>query len=313
LRKGGREMKNLLKVLGLSLAILLFSSQLTFAINLNSVGERNYLGNKLFKVEVLNKHVNLNKAEVVKAQVKTSADCLFTVKIFKKNKNKAVWSDSFSGEKTLVWDGRDESGNLVSNGEYVIAIKGEKKGVSESEVFSVEVNNNGEVKKEGMDLGLALTELQLTSTDLSREENSVEPVTELAVNYSGAFVAAIEGRVASRFTPQVSGKLALLRLGFSGENIKIYLREDDGGKPGEIIATFDYPSVNDYPYITLKEIDVSQSSVYLEAGKSYWIEGPGVALYSDSLGVTYDWSPWFGVWYNTGWSYPFAMEIYVQK
>ncbi len=304
-------MKNWLKVLGLSLAILLFSSQLTFAVNLPSVGERNYLGNKLFKVEVLNKHVNLNKAELVKAQVRTSADCLFTVKIFKKNKNKAVWSDSFSGEKTLVWDGRNKSGNLVSNGVYIIAIKGEKKDLSISEVFSVEVNNNGEIKKEGI-LDLALTELQL-STDLSAEGNLVEPVTELAVNYPETFVAAIEGRVASCFTPQVSGKLALLRLGFSGEDIKIYLREDDGGKPGEIIAMFDYPSVNDYPYITLKEIDVSQSSVYLEAGKSYWIEGPGVALYSCFLGVTYDWSPWFGVWYSTGWSYPFAMEIYVQK
>jgi hypothetical protein len=309
--------KKLAKVLGLSLAILFFSIQIAVAatqLNGSEItvpGKKSYVQNHLFKIKILSQKVNLRKAEVVRAEIE--GDCLFRVKVFRKNRGEPVWVESFKGVKSFIWNGKDSSGKLVSNGEYLVLVEGERGGLNVSEVFSVEVNNNREGREAGeVSMALTPTETPLASVELS-EGSLTESEPEVAVSYPGAFVAAIEGRVASRFVPQISGKLVSLRLGFSGENIKVYLREDDGGKPGEIIATFDYPSGVDYPYITLKEVDVSQSSVYLEAGKPYWIEGPGVALYSNYTGVTYDWAPWSGVWYNTGWENPFAMEIYVQR
>lgn len=249
-----------------------------------------------FNLRVLSQHANRKKGE--ESVVQASGDSIkqFQATIYRKTRpGVTVYSNSYTGSAAEIrWDGRDNKGIPVANGSYVLKIAAvDFDGLTHTDLVQLEVNN-------------------AQSPAPTPDPTATEPIPQATVvSYQADGAASIFGRVASAFVPGAGGRLGKLKVAMLSTGSQAYIRADNGGSPGEILAAYNLAPQTDLSQINFEEIALPVSPASLEQGKTYWLEGPGTAIYSSVYALTLDWSYAYQLWYDTGWRRPFAMELSV--
>lgn len=236
------------------------------------------------------------------AIVKGSGDAIteYNLKIYRKSRPEViVFSSRAVGSAfELNWDGRDNWGFNVASGYYLLDVNGtDNQGLVYTESVQIKVNQSVVAK------ALPAPAPAVPGTVVPRIE-------DVSAAYPATEANAIPTRMATTFVAGLTGYTGTLKAAFYSDGSQAYIRADNNGEPGEIIAAYNITAEYRFPEIYVQVVGEPVQSGLVEQGRTYWLEGPGIAVYSNVPATTRAWSN-SGYWYNNGWSKPFAMELSV--
>jgi hypothetical protein len=238
------------------------------------------------------------QAAVIKGSGNTITE--YNMRIYRKTRPEViVFSTRFVGNTfELSWDGRDNWGFVVASGYYLLDVYGtDDQGQVYSDSVQIKVNN-GAVPK------------VMPAPAPSAPAVVAPRIEDVSAAYPATNAAAIPTRMASTFVAGLTGYTGTLKAAMYSDGSQAYIRADDNGEPGEIIAAYSITAQYSFPQIYIEVVGEPVQSGLVEQGKTYWLEGPGIAVYSNIPATTRAWSP-SGYWYSNGWTKPFAMELSV--